>query len=170
LRLKEMPLIDVFVLAGLYTIRMYGGSEASGYLLSEWLLGFSAFLFPSLALLKRVSELSRLRAASQARTQRRGYLVEDLPTLQMLGISTTLASSVVLSLYVQSEKASSLYERPDVLLLLVPLLMFWQCRLWLATARGYMHDDPIVFAARDWVSWCVFLGTAAALLAAKMPL
>jgi 4-hydroxybenzoate polyprenyltransferase/phosphoserine phosphatase len=168
LRLKEMPLIDVFILAALYTIRMFGGSEASGYVLSEWLLGFSAFLFLSLALVKRVSELSRLRAAAQSKTQRRGYLVEDLPILQMFGTSTTFASSVVLSLYVQSETASNLYQRPEILLGLVPLLMFWQCRLWLSTARGYMHDDPIVYAARDWVSWCVFLATAAVLLAAKL--
>jgi 4-hydroxybenzoate polyprenyltransferase len=168
LRLKEMPLIDVFILAGLYTIRMFGGSEASGYGLSGWLLGFSGFLFLSLALIKRVSELSRLRAAAQSKTQRRGYIVEDLPILQMFGTSTTFASSVVLALYVQSATASNLYQRPEVLLGLVPLLMFWQCRLWLATARGYMHDDPIVYAARDWVSWCVFLATAVVLLAAKL--
>jgi hypothetical protein len=34
-------------------------------------------------------------------------------------------------------------------------MLFWQCRIWLATSRGEMHDDPIVFAARDWVSWLV---------------
>ncbi len=168
-RLKEMPLIDVFVLAGLYTIRMYGGSEASGYGLSLWLLGFSGFMFLSLALVKRVSELARLRSASQKKTDRRGYLVEDLSTLQMFGISTTFASAVVLSLYVQSATASSLYRRPELLIGLIPLFMFWQCRLWLSTARGYMHDDPIVYAARDWVSWCVFLLTGALVFAAKLP-
>ncbi len=168
-RLKEMPLVDVFVLAGLYTIRMYGGSEASGYGLSLWLLGFSGFLFLSLALVKRVSELARLRSSSHKKTDRRGYLVEDLLTLQMFGISTTFASSVVLSLYVQSATASSLYRRPELLVGLIPLFMFWQCRLWLSTARGYMHDDPIVYAARDWVSWCVFLATAGLVIAAKLP-
>jgi 4-hydroxybenzoate polyprenyltransferase len=170
LRLKEMPLVDVFVLAGLYSIRMYGGSEASGYGLSMWLLGFSAFLFLSLALVKRVSELARLRSSSHKKTDRRGYLVEDLPTLQMFGISTTFASSVVLSLYVQSATASSLYQTPELLIGLIPLFMFWQCRLWLSTARGYMHDDPIVYAARDWVSWCVFAATGVLVLAAKLPL
>ena len=35
-------------------------------------------------------------------------------------------------------------------------MLFWQCRLWLSTARGYMHDDPIIYTARDWVSWVVF--------------
>jgi len=135
---------------------------------SPWLLGFSGFLFLSLALVKRVSELARLRSASQKKTDRRGYLVEDLSTLQMFGISTTFASAVVLSLYVQSATASSLYRRPELLIGLIPLFMFWQCRLWLSTARGYMHDDPIVYAARDWVSWSVFLATAMVVLAAKL--
>jgi 4-hydroxybenzoate polyprenyltransferase len=167
--LKEMPLVDVFILASLYTIRLYGGGEASGYPVSLWLLGFSSFLFLSLALVKRVSELLRLRSLSLTKTDRRGYHVEDLSVLQMFGIATTFASAVVLSLYVQSETASNLYQRPFMLWGLIPLLLFWQCRLWLATARGYMHDDPIVFAARDWVSWCVFLASATVMAMARFP-
>lgn len=169
MRLKELLLVDVFVLTALYTVRLYGGSEASGYAVSLWLLGFSLFLFLSLALIKRVSELSRLELASQEKTERRGYIVQDLPILQMLGISSTFASAVVLSLYIQSEMASDLYQRPTILWGLLPLLLFWQCRLWLSTARGSMHDDPLVYAARDPISWCVFLGVAALMFAAKFP-
>src|SRR5208283_42673 len=58
--LKEQPLIDVFLLAGLYTIRLFGGGEATGHWLSLWLLGFSSFLFLSLALVKRTEELLTL--------------------------------------------------------------------------------------------------------------
>jgi hypothetical protein len=47
----------------------------------------------------------------------------------------------------------------------VPLILFWQCRLWLSTVRGHMHDDPIVYATRDWVSWIV-IGCVLALIAA----
>ena len=42
-KLKEMPLVDVFVLAALYTVRLFGGGEASGYPVSLWLLGFASF-------------------------------------------------------------------------------------------------------------------------------
>ena len=34
-------------------------------------------------------------------------------------------------------------------------MLFWQCRIWLATARGRMHDDPIVYAAKDPTSWFI---------------
>jgi hypothetical protein len=73
----------------------------------------------------------------------------------------------VLALFVQSEASLQRYSSPGLLWGLVPLALFWQSRLWLATARGYMHDDPIIYAARDWVSWLVALALLAVLSAAK---
>jgi 4-hydroxybenzoate polyprenyltransferase/phosphoserine phosphatase len=156
LRLKELPLVDTFVLAALYTVRVIAGGVASGHPTSLWLLGFSAFLFLSLALIKRVSELTRLAAAMQKSAPRRGYRVQDLAMLQQLGCASSFASAVVLSLYVQSDVALTTYHLPQALWGAIPLLLFWQCRLWLATSRGYMHDDPIVYAASDRVSWATF--------------
>ena len=43
---------DVLVLAGLYTVRIFGGSLAVGVPTSSWLMMFSMFLFLSLALVK----------------------------------------------------------------------------------------------------------------------
>ena len=165
IRLKEAPLVDVFILAALYTLRLQGGGEASGHPVSLWLLGFSSFLFLSLALVKRVSELLRLQLSGTVKSAaRRGYHVQDLQILQIFGVGATFASAVVLSLYVQSSSALEIYHRPSVLWGLIPLMLFWQCRLWLSTARGYMHDDPIVYAARDWVSWMVFASAAALMI------
>jgi hypothetical protein len=59
----------------------------------------------------------------------------------------------VLALFMQSDSVASRYAHPELLWVAVPLVLFWQCRLWLSTARGYMQDDPIVYTARDWVSW-----------------
>ncbi len=168
-QLKEQPLIDVFILAALYTIRLFAGGEASGHLVSMWLLGFSSFLFLSLALVKRVSELYRLQSAALEKTERRGYSVQDLTMLQMFGCAAAFASAVVLSLYVQSDTALLAYKRPWMLWGVIPLLLFWQCRLWLSTSRGYMNDDPIVYAARDWVSWLVFASVAGVAVAAWLP-
>ena len=73
----------------------------------------------------------------------------------------------MLALFVQAESAAGRYDSPILLWGIVPLLLFWQCRLWLATARGQMHDDPIVFAARDRVSWLVAVLAVVLLTAAK---
>ena len=160
--------IDVFLLAGLYTIRLFGGGAASGHWLSLWLLGFSSFLFLSLALVKRVEELMVLGASGGRRVARRGYFVADAPILQTLGCGAAFASCVVLALFVQSEATIQRYSSPGLLWGMVPLMLFWQCRLWLATARGYMHDDPIIYAARDWVSWLVAVALLLVLSAAKV--
>jgi 4-hydroxybenzoate polyprenyltransferase len=169
MRLKEQPLADVFILAGLYTLRLFGGGEASGHMVSLWLLGFSSFVFLALALVKRVSELLRIQSANARRIARRGYEVQDIFILQTFGSAATFASAVVLSLYIQSNTAETIYRRPAMLWALVPLFLFWQCRLWLSTARGYMHDDPIVYAARDWVSWIVFACVVGVAAAAQVP-
>jgi hypothetical protein len=34
-------------------------------------------------------------------------------------------------------------------------MLFWISRAWLIAHRGRMHDDPIVFALKDKVSWGV---------------
>ncbi len=169
-KLKEMPLIDILLLAALYSVRLFGGGEASGYSVSLWLLGFSSFTFLSLALIKRVSEMLRLQSQKQKSAARRGYVTEDITILEMMGCASSFTAALVLTLYVQSDTASHAYVHPKVLWGIVPLMLFWQCRLWLSTARGYMHDDPIIYAARDWVSWAVLAFLMAIMVTAYLPI
>jgi 4-hydroxybenzoate polyprenyltransferase len=153
LKLKELPLVDIFTLAFLYTVRLYGGGEASGYHLSPWLLAFSIFLFLGLSTIKRVGELMDIKRTERQATGRRGYQIDDIGILQTMGVGASFVSVTVLALFIQSNSVAARYAHPEYLWMAVPLLLFWQCRLWLATSRGYMHDDPIVYAARDRVSW-----------------
>jgi hypothetical protein len=76
-----------------------------------------------------------------------------------MGIAASFVSCLVLALYVQSPTVQQNYLSPDLLWGITALSLFWQCRLWLATSRGFMLDDPIVYAAKDWVSWLVALVT-----------
>ena len=163
--LKHYPLVDVFILAGLYTLRVVAGGVATKHPASLWLLGFSGFTFLSLALVKRSAELIDLaRSGENGKVMRRGYFPEDRAILQTFGCASAFASSVVLALFVGSPAAIQQYSAPEVLWGLVPLVLFWECRLWLATARGHMRDDPIVYAAHDWVTWVVIGGMLAVML------
>ena len=168
-KLKEMPLVDIFVLTALYSVRVFGGGEASLHPVSLWLLGFSSFTFLSLALIKRVSEMLRIEMQQGTQAARRGYFTQDIPMLMMMGVAASFTSAMILALYVQSDTASHAYFHPKTLWGVVPLMLFWQCRLWLATARGYMHDDPIIYTARDWVSWMVFAFLCALVAASYLP-
>ena len=153
MKLKRLALIDLFVLSGLYTIRLFSGGEATGYFVSQWLLAFSGFLFFGLANVKRVAELKLIKPLNRNKSFGRSYITEDLPILQTMGIASSFASCLVLALYVQSNVAMNLYHNPKLLWFLVPFMLFWQCRMWFSTSRGLMHSDPILYAAKDWVSW-----------------
>jgi 4-hydroxybenzoate polyprenyltransferase/phosphoserine phosphatase len=165
--LKRQPLVDVFLLAGLYTIRLLGGGEATGHTLSLWLLAFSSFLFLSLALVKRVAEVMESARNSSASLSGRGYGPGDLHILELFGVASTFASSLVLALYVQYMTTSGRFESPAILWGIVPLTLLWNCRMWLSTTRGYMHHDPILYAARDWVTWAVLAAMALVVVAAR---
>jgi 4-hydroxybenzoate polyprenyltransferase len=147
--LKTRPLVDVYALAALYCVRIVGGAAATGIVPSIWLLSFSSFLFLALALLKRFNELSQVGAKSG----RRGYQEGEHILLMALGVASTFSSVIVFALYAESQAAGLLYSQRELLWGIVPLLLFWQSRLWLSAWRGYVDDDPIIYAAKDWVSW-----------------
>ena len=163
-----MPLVDIFILALLYSIRLLSGGEATGYHVSPWLMAFAGFLFLNLAIIKRVAELKIALNGGNQQISRRSYRTEDLLVIQTFGIASGFMSSLVLALYIQSYTAVTLYANPQALWLIVPLILFWQCRFWLSTARGNMHDDPIVYAVKDWVTWLVGIFIIFILLAANI--
>jgi 4-hydroxybenzoate polyprenyltransferase len=150
--LKRQPLIDVFALSGLYTLRLLSGELTVGIEPSMWLLSFSGFLFLSLAFLKRVSEYQAMSSSSTAYDAGRGYTPEDAQMLKMMGVCASFLATLVLALYINTDTAADEYEQPVILWGAVPVFLFWQLRMWLSAARDFMTDDPIVYAARDWVS------------------
>lgn len=152
---KAIVLLDALLLAGLYTIRIIGGMAATHIGPSFWLLSFSMFLFFSLALVKRYSELLVLKQRGQLTTHGRGYHVEDLVMLMGFGVASGFMAVLVSALYINSEKVKVLYHHPAFLWLVSPILLYWISRIWLITHRGGMHDDPVVFAAKDKGSWAV---------------
>lgn len=155
--LKTRPLVDVFCLAFLYTIRVFAGGSASGTGVSIWLLNFSGFLFLSLGFLKRYSEYSSGDAkGAAAAANRRGYTGYDSLLIIIMGVSSSFVAAVIFAFYVNSTQGQIAYRTPALLWGVVPLVLFWQLRLWLATVRGHMHSDPLAYATRDRVSFLVF--------------
>jgi len=147
LSLKRKALVDVMTLAVLYTARIIAGAAATSIPLSFWLLAFSIFLFLSLGIVKRYTELEDARQAGKFAG--RGYSASDLQLLQSLGTSAGYCAIVVMALYVNSPDSQLLYRHSKGLWLICPLMLFWVSHIWLVTTRGRMHDDPIVFALRD---------------------
>jgi 4-hydroxybenzoate polyprenyltransferase/phosphoserine phosphatase len=150
--LKRIPLIDVLVLSGLYTLRLLAGSAATETLISPWLASFAVFLFLSLAMVKRFSELANLRERGVASSHGRGYAVTDLEQIRAFGTASAYASVVVFALYISRPDVDALYHHSARLWLLVPIMIYWLSRVWLLASRGELDEDPVIFAIRDRVS------------------
>ncbi len=149
---KRRGLVDVFALAALYTVRVGAGAAATGLPLSYWILSFSLFTFLSLALAKRYVELTGTPEEVVQMKRDRGYHPVDIPFVLCAGIAAGQMSALLLSLYFQDQQMSDRYAHPFYLWALIPVFLFWIMRIWLKAIRGALHDDPVVFAARDWVS------------------
>lgn len=146
---RKVVLLDVIVLAGLYSMRIMAGSAAAGIWPSHWLLAFSTFLFFSLALVKRYGELVIMRGVEGERATARGYELADGELLAAMGIASGYLAVLVLALYITTDAARAFYPRYQLIWFQCPLLFYWISHVWLIAHRGKMPDDPVVFAVSD---------------------
>jgi 4-hydroxybenzoate polyprenyltransferase len=168
LGIKKQLVLDVLLLAGLYTFRMFAGAVAVEVELSQWLLAFSMFFFFSLAIGKRYIELNRRGGAASETLPGRGYRVEDASLLESLGPTSGYLAVLVLCLYIESEQVKTMYDDPWLLWLACPLLLYWITRFWLLAKRRQIADDPVVFALKDKASLCSIALTALVVLLARI--
>jgi 4-hydroxybenzoate polyprenyltransferase len=171
--LKQRLILDVLVLASLYTVRIVAGGVATHIKLSDWLISFSLFLFLSLAICKRSSELMNLLKANKTHTAGRSYKTGDLEPLNICGICSGMLACLLILFYASSQQAQLLYATPRLLYFLCPLLFYWISRLWVLTFRGELKEDPILFAVRDRVSYAVCIAMvliAGVAASVKLPL
>lgn len=165
LYLKRRIVVDICVLAGLYTVRIVAGGAATGIPLSVWLLAFSIFFFLSLAAVKRQAELVDNVKQGKLKASGRGYHVNDLPIISMISISAGYVAVLVMVFYVNSPAVMQLYTHPEALWGVCAILLYWITRTVMLTHRGAMHDDPVVYAAKDRLSQICFLIILAFVLA-----
>jgi 4-hydroxybenzoate polyprenyltransferase/phosphoserine phosphatase len=156
--LKRIVLVDVVILSSLYTIRMLAGAAATRTPISPWLAAFSVFLFLSLAMVKRFSELQNLHSRGQNPTNARGYILSDIEQLRSFGTSSAYASIVIFALYISGHDVVALYQHPNRMWLITPLMILWLSRVWLLASRGLLDEDPVVFALTDRMSLLLGLG------------
>lgn len=150
--LKNIMLVDVMLLAILYTYRILAGGVAVDVPISIWLLAFSMFLFLSLAFVKRYTELLMVEQAAGHRAVGRNYHIGDLRIIESVGPSCGYMAVLVFALYL-NEAVTHLYQRPKFLWLICPILLYWITRIWFVARRRVLTDDPLVFALRDRVSY-----------------
>ena len=168
-KIKQYVGMDVVCLALLYTVRIIAGAAAINVLVSFWLFAFSIFIFLSLALVKRCSEIQSMNAEGKHRANGRDYTIDDYTILQSFGASSAMLAVLMFCFYINNNVLTNQYQQPDILWLIVPALSYWLMRIWIKTQRGEMHDDPIVFSLRDrgsliTISFCGFIAIVAQII------
>jgi 4-hydroxybenzoate polyprenyltransferase/phosphoserine phosphatase len=167
--LKRKAIIDICTLAGLYTIRIIGGGAATQIGISFWLLGFSIFIFLSLAAVKRQAELVDLSERGNIKTAGRSYSVDDLPMVSIVALIAGFMSVLVIVMYVNSPEVLILYPAPRILWGVCCVLLYWLIKIIFLAYRGEMHDDPLIYAVRDRMSQFVFVIIAILILLSATP-
>lgn len=163
--LKRIAFVDVAVLAGLYTTRIIAGCAAIATGLSAWLLGASLFLFLSLALIKRYTELANMRRVFGGQAKARSYRVSDCKRLAILGGVCGYVAVFVLAIALyHDDPVQLLLQRHKLVWFLWPFLLYWITHMWRSALRGGMHDDPVVFVLRDRVSRIVMVCATSAFM------
>lgn len=156
--LKRIPLADVLILAILFTIRLILGIHLADVAPSPWLLVFSMFIFTSLSLAKRFTELQRAKLLGRDIVRGRGYVAKDVPLLFGLGLASAVGAIMIIVVYLVDDAfRASFYKSPLLLWALPPILFMWLGRIWLLAGRDKLDDDPVMFAVRDRIS--LLLGT-----------
>ena len=151
--LKRVMLVDVFILAALFTSRIAMGIALAGVAPSPWLLTFTMFFFLSLSLAKRHVEVVNAAEIGQKLIPGRDYRAADLPLTVALGVGCNAVAMLVLFLYLTNEAMpTGFYRQPYWLWGAAFVVFLWSLRIWGLSHRGRLDADPVAFAIRDKVS------------------
>lgn len=151
--LKRVPILDVLALAALFTLRLGFGIVLTQVRLSPWLLVFSMFVFMSLSMAKRHTEVLRMTKNGLTAMHGRGYLVQDAPLTLGIGLAAMLGAVLIFILYlIEDAFPRGFYANPAALWFAPPILFLFLGRIWLLSQRGQLRDDPVAFALKDKVS------------------
>jgi hypothetical protein len=93
---------------------------------------------------------------------------DDLQIIASIGPAAGQVAVLVLALYVNGDQVRKLYHRPSLLWLVCPVVLYWTTRIWFIANRGALHEDPIVFATKDRVSWMALVACAVVAIAATV--
>jgi 4-hydroxybenzoate polyprenyltransferase len=159
LSLRDLVLLDVMAISGLFVIRAAAGAEAVEVRISPWLLLCTALLALFLALAKRRGELVLAgREATPGRAVLSGY---SLPLVDQLLSVVTASTIVAYSLYTFGSEHSA------AMMATIPFVVFGLFRYLLLVHRDDLGEEPeqILFSDRPiLVAVALWALTAAAIL------
>ena len=156
LRLKAVPVVDVFIIASGFMLRLLAGTFAVGIAPSQWLLLTGMFVALFLGFAKRKAET--FHAPGTQRAVLAHYTPALLDTLMASTMTATLISYGLFAISAESQA-----RHGERLMVTVPLVVFGMLRYTYQVSRGRGEDvardllrDPwIVVTGLCWVGFFV---------------
>ncbi len=137
LRLKNVPLIDIFVIALGFVLRVLGGGFAIRVEVSPWILLCTIFLALFLGANKRRAEIAELGTDGTTRAALAGYNLHFLDH-----IVTALASLAILSYALYCKDPGTVRRFGPHLVFTIPVVMFGIFRYLLLVWRDGKGSSP----------------------------
>ena len=162
--LKKIIIIDAFILMFFYLIRVVSGHLINHIDYSIWIISFVFFIFLSLSFLKKYIDLKLTNGENNIMN----YSMKDLFFLQSIGITTAIASSLVILLYCNSESTKLLYNNNVYLTFISPLILYWILNTWHKGIRDKIKIDPVTFVAKNIYTYIVLISIASLIILAKI--
>lgn len=144
--LKEIAILDLFVLVSFYLLRILIGIETLQVSSSIWFISFCFLLFGNLAFLKRFIEVND---PSHGSNERRKYDSRDIEFLRTSGIAAIFASIVLLLIYSKSADFSEFYSNKDLFTIICIPYSFLMLRMWYLASRNQVDSDPLIYIIRS---------------------
>lgn len=147
LRLKHVALVDIFLIAFGFMLRVIGGAVAIDVVISHWIVITTLFLSLFLAASKRRSELELVQrlALTETRPVLQQYTV---PYLDSILIITATGVAISYSLYTMAERTIATFGSEHLIFTTVFVLFGIFRYLYLVVRRGE-GENPTAVLVRD---------------------
>ena len=162
LRLKNVPIVDVIMIAGFFVLRAVAGGVAIAVDVSSWLIVCTFMIMLFLALGKRRSELVVMGEVPETRPSARVYSVGFLDQLMTVTAATTIVSYCLYTLDPDvAQKLGAEHLEVTIPFVVYGLFRYLSLvRSGTATenpARAVLTDTPLVMAGTLWAALVIGL-------------
>ncbi len=144
LGLKHVVLVDIFIIAAGFMLRVLTGGYAIEVPISNWLVICTLFLSLFLGVAKRRSEINNLERG-ESRKVLDDYTPELVRTIMIVSVAGSIMSY---TLYTLSDRVLEIFGT-DKLIYTVPIVMFGMFRYLYLDEKKQTAENPVTVVARD---------------------
>jgi len=163
-KLKQIVIVDVFVIAMGFMLRVLGGAIAINVLISHWIVLTTLFLSLFLAISKRRSELIMIQSLNIV-TKRKVLTEYDVNFLNQILIITATGMAISYSLYTMADRTIAMFNSEYLIFTTVFVLFGIFRYLFLVLNKGegenptaiLMKDIPTAVNFLLWITACIII-------------